>query len=64
MGFGEEIYKLAILSQKRRDELVNRLFVLPGHKSKLEDFFKIIDSVIDFKFYLFSCTLRPQSIRS
>ena len=43
MGFGEEIYKLAILSQKRRDELVNRLYVLPGHKSKLEDFFKIID---------------------
>lgn len=44
-GYGDEIYKLAMLSHRQREELVERLFVLPGHKSKLDEFFKIIDQL-------------------
>ena len=46
MGFAEDIYKLAILSHRQREELVDKLNVMPGHKSKLNEFFKIIEHVL------------------
>lgn len=46
MGYGEDIYKLALLSNRQKEDLIDKLYVLPGHKSKLNDFFKIIDQVI------------------
>ena len=45
LGYGEDIYKLAMLSHRQREDLVERLFALPGHKSKLSEFFKVIDQV-------------------
>lgn len=45
MGFGDEIYKLALLSNRQREDLIDKLHVLPGHKSKLYELFKIIDHV-------------------
>ncbi len=45
MGFGDDVYKLALLSHRQRDDIINDLHVLPGHRSKLTDFFRIIDSL-------------------
>lgn len=45
MGYGEDIYKLALLSHRQREEILDKLYVLPGHKSKFEEFFRIIDQV-------------------
>ena len=42
-GFGEDIYKLAMLSHRQREDVTEKLFVLPGHKQKFTEFFKIID---------------------
>jgi len=46
MGYGEDIYKLALLSNRQREDMIDKLHALPGHKSKLIEFFKIIDQVI------------------
>lgn len=46
MGYGNDIYTLALLSSRQREDLIVQMNVLPGHKSKLNDFFKIIDQVI------------------
>ena len=43
LGFGEDIYKLAMFSHRQREELIEKLYALPGHKSKFTEFFKIID---------------------
>ena len=45
MGYGEDIYKLALLSYRQREDLIEKLHALPGHKSKLNEFFRIIDHV-------------------
>jgi hypothetical protein len=46
MGYGDDIYRLALLSHRQRDELIDKLNVLPGHKCKLHEFFKIVEHVI------------------
>mmetsp|Transcript_9405 Transcript_9405/g.8907 ORF Transcript_9405/g.8907 Transcript_9405/m.8907 type:complete len:154 (+) Transcript_9405:250-711(+) len=43
MGFGEDIYKLALLSHRQKEELIEKMYLLPGHKSKLQEFFKVIE---------------------
>lgn len=43
LGYGEDIYKLAMLSHRQREDIVEKLFALPGHKSKLFELFKVID---------------------
>lgn len=45
MGFGDDIYKLAMLSYRQREELIDKITTLPGHRYQLSDFFRIIDSV-------------------
>lgn len=45
MGYGDDICKLAMLSHRQREELIEKLHALPGHKSKLNEFFKIIEKV-------------------
>ena len=45
LGYGDDIYKLAMLSYRQREELIDKICHLPGHKLQLSDFFKIIDSV-------------------
>jgi hypothetical protein len=66
MGYGEDIYKLALLSSRQREDIIEKLNALPGHKSKLNDFFRIIDQVITIYFYIyavFSFILRVRSQR-
>jgi hypothetical protein len=43
LGYGEDIYKLAMLSHRQREEIIDKLNALPGHRSKFSEFFKIID---------------------
>jgi len=45
LGFGEDIYKLTILSGRQREELIDKLHSLPGHRQKMIEFFKILDTV-------------------
>ena len=42
-GYGSEVYKLALLTAQGRDDLVDQLKALPGHKAKLAGFFTVID---------------------
>jgi hypothetical protein len=44
-GFGMEVYKLAILTEKEKDKLINDLRPLPGHQFRFDDMFKFIDTV-------------------
>ena len=44
-GYSEEVFKLAVLSQNQREDLIARLKPMPGHKSKLTAFFTVIDEV-------------------
>ena len=43
LGYGEDIYKLAMLSHRQREEIIDKLFALPGHRTKFSEFFKVID---------------------
>ena len=43
LGFKQDIYKLAFLSHREKEELSLNLNMLPGHKDKLLDLFKIIE---------------------
>ena len=45
MGYGQDVYKLALLTIKQREDLVNELKVMPGHKAKLAGFFTVIDEL-------------------
>ena len=45
MGFGDDVFSLAITGHRKRNELMQYLDPMPGHKSKLEDLFIKIDSV-------------------
>jgi hypothetical protein len=45
MGYGHDIYKLALLTIKQREDLVSELKVMPGHKAKLAGFFTVIDEL-------------------
>ena len=42
-GYSSEVYKLALLTARQREELIDQLKVLPGHKAKLAGFFAVID---------------------
>ena len=45
MGYGHDIYKLALLSQVQREDFVVSLKVMPGHKAKIAGFFSVIDEI-------------------
>lgn len=45
LGYGEDVYKLAVLNSNQRFSLINQLKVLPGHKAKLMSLFDVIDEV-------------------
>ena len=45
MGYGDDIYKLALLSANQRNDLVTQLKCMPWHKAKLAGFFTVIDEV-------------------
>jgi len=45
LGYGEDIYKLALLQAKQRTDLIDNLKVLPGHNAKLMSLFDVIDEL-------------------
>lgn len=45
MGYETEIYRLVLLSEKEKSELVEQLRVLPGHKAKLLSLIDMIKEV-------------------
>lgn len=45
MGYGLDIYKLALLNDSQRNDLIAQLKVLPGHKAKLMSLFDVIDEL-------------------
>ena len=45
LGYGEDIYKLALLQPKQRTDLLEQLKVLPGHNAKLMSLFNVIDEL-------------------
>lgn len=45
MGYGQDVYKLALLSHKQRDDFVEQLKVMPGHKAKIAGFFSVLDEI-------------------
>lgn len=44
-GYSDEVYKLAVLSAQQRENLIDQLKPMPGHKAKLAAFFTVIDEV-------------------
>ena len=42
-GYGTDVYKLALLTKQGREDLVEQLKTMPGHKAKLAGFFTVID---------------------
>jgi hypothetical protein len=45
MGYSMHIYKLAFLSHREREELMEGLNMMPGHRDKMQDLFKIIEQL-------------------
>lgn len=43
MGYSDDIYKLAFLNNRDREELMSNLQLLPGHKERMLNLFKMID---------------------
>lgn len=44
-GFAQDIYKLAFMSHREREELMDNLNMLPGHRDKMFDLFRIIEQL-------------------
>ena len=42
-GFKSDIYKLAFLSHREREELMQNIHMLPGHKDRMNELFTIIE---------------------
>jgi hypothetical protein len=45
VGYGLAIYKLALLNDNQRNDLIAQLKVFPGHKAKLMSLFDAIDEL-------------------
>lgn len=45
LGYGQDVYKLALLNAQQREEFVDQLKVMPGHKAKIAGFFSVIDDL-------------------
>lgn len=45
LGYGHDVYKLALLTTQQRDDFVISLKVMPGHKAKIAGFFSVIDGM-------------------
>ena len=45
MGYGHDVYKLALLSAAQREDFIGQLKVMPGHKAKIMGFFAVIDDI-------------------
>ena len=45
LGYGQDVYKLALLNAMQREDFVDQLKVMPGHKAKIAGFFSVIDDL-------------------
>ena len=45
LGYGNDVYKLALLQSQQRADLITKLKVLPGHNAKLMSLFDVIDEL-------------------
>ena len=45
LGFKSDIYKLTFLSHRERDELMQSIHMLPGHRDRMNELFSIIESL-------------------
>ena len=45
LGYGQDVYKLALLNPVQREDFVEQLKVMPGHKAKIAGFFSVIDEI-------------------
>lgn len=44
-GYGEDIYRLAFLSHREREELMGNMNMLPGHKERMTNLFNVIEKL-------------------
>lgn len=44
-GFGMEVYKLSILTEKEREKLIENLRPLPGHSFRFDDMFTFLEAI-------------------
>jgi len=45
LGYGFEVYKVALLLPRQRHDLLNKLNLLPGHRARFLSLFEIIDQI-------------------
>ena len=45
LGYGQDVYKLVVLSHREKDELMGMLHMLPGHKERFANLFKMIEQL-------------------
>ena len=45
LGYAQDVYKLALLTPAQRDDFVEQLKVMPGHRAKIAGFFSVIDEI-------------------
>ena len=44
-GYGQDIFKLSFLSHREREDLMSTLHLLPGHKERMTNLFKIVEQL-------------------
>ena len=44
-GYGEDIYRLAFLSHREREDLMCNMKMLPGHKERMSNLFNVIEKL-------------------
>lgn len=45
LGYGTDVYKLALLNPKQREDFIGQLKAMPGHQAKIQGFFSVIDEI-------------------
>ena len=45
MGFENDVYKLTMLTHRKKQEIIDSIELLPGHKQRMIDLFRRIDNV-------------------
>ena len=44
-GFGDDVYKLTMLSQRKKTDLIGSIDLMPGHKTRMIELFRRIENV-------------------
>ena len=43
LGYADDVFKLAVLSNREREEVLGTLKMLPGHRERFNNLFKTIE---------------------